>query len=167
MIERLHYGLRLRYWRGHNIHSPFVYRLVREVLMPCPNPNIVPNATLYDTLTGHGIPPTFARRTAQLHTYLGYNSFEADPDAFREGTDLVLLTAPAPEKAQTLLREMERAIAGTGRQAAMAVCRPYRNREMKRWWQRQNLLQIDLWRMGIIILDDNLNPQCYKLRIRK
>ena len=167
MTERLRYLFRARYWRGHNIHSPFVYRLVREVLMPCPNRDITPNDDLYNTLTGHGISPTFALRTAQLHTYLGYTRFETDPPAYREGTDLVLLTAPAPEEAEFLLREMGRTVTGTGKQAALAVCRPYRNRKLKKWWQEQHTLQIDLWQIGIIIVDDNLNPQRYKLRIRK
>ena len=30
---RVKYLLRVRHWRGHDVHSPFTYNLVREALM--------------------------------------------------------------------------------------------------------------------------------------
>ena len=98
-IKRRLYGLsiipsnikRARYWRGHGVHSPFVYNIVRQVFM-CRELKS-DNRPLYEALSSLGIP---RRRCIQLQNLLhhcNYASFEIDPK--REdfsGVDMVIAT---------------------------------------------------------------------------
>ena len=52
---------RARYFRGHGVHSPFVYDIVREVFM---HDGLLPgDRTVYDSLTAAGVS---RRRAGQL-----------------------------------------------------------------------------------------------------
>lgn len=98
-IKRRLYGLRnipseikrARYWRGHGVHSPFVYNIVRQVFM-CRDLKS-DNRSLYEALSSLGIP---RRRCIQLQNLLhhcNYTTFEIDPQ--REdfgGVDMVIAT---------------------------------------------------------------------------
>ena len=84
-IKRRLYGLRnlpadlkrARYFRGHGVHSPFVYAIVRQVFMR--STLIAKSDTaLFDALTDRGIS---ARRAVQLQNIMihcGYTSFGID-----------------------------------------------------------------------------------------
>ncbi len=62
---------RMRYWRGHGVHSPFVYNIVRQVFM-CRKLNNCENNALYDALVEHDIP---RKRCIQLQNLLHHCQF--------------------------------------------------------------------------------------------
>lgn len=109
-IKRRLYGLRnipsnikrARYWRGHGVHSPFVYNIVRQVFM-CRELKS-DDRSLYEALSSLGIP---RRRCIQLQNLLhhcNYTTFEIDPQ--REdfsGVDMVIATIEVePDKLATM-----------------------------------------------------------------
>lgn len=64
---------RARYFRGHGVHSPFVYQIVRRVFM-CGG--LLPgDRKLYEALRAEGIPERRAIQLQNLAIHCGYDSF--------------------------------------------------------------------------------------------
>ncbi len=64
---------RIRHYRGHGIHSPFVYSLIREAFMKraiCGS-----DRSLYDALRNCGVGNHSATQLQNLHSYCGYDGF--------------------------------------------------------------------------------------------
>lgn len=76
---------RLRHRRGHGVHSPLVYSLVREVFMKR-HPD---GGELYEALRGQGVRRKYAREIDGLHRYLGATGFSLEEGALR-------LSGPTP-----------------------------------------------------------------------
>lgn len=83
-IKRRLYGLRnlgsnikrARYFRGHGVHSPFVYAIVRQVFMR--STFIDERRDLYDALIAIGAPARRARELQNLMAHCAYNKFGID-----------------------------------------------------------------------------------------
>ena len=83
-IKRRLYGLRTlpshlkraRHFRGHGVHSPYVYNIVRQVFMR--STFITDDRTLYDTLTAKGVAKRRALQLQNLMEHLRYESFSID-----------------------------------------------------------------------------------------
>lgn len=127
-IKRRLYGLamlptrfaRARYFRGHGVHSPFVYRIVRQVFMQ--HRLLGGETALYDALLRCGTARHRALQLQNLATYCEYGPFAIDAAA--EPCDLCILTAALDERST---RELVRQASGQG--ATVAVMTPYRDRE--------------------------------------
>ncbi|WP_295911069.1 hypothetical protein [uncultured Alistipes sp.] len=64
---------RARYFRGHGVHSPFVYEVVRNVFM---RDTLLPgDRMLYRALLGAGVAERRAMQLQNLSIYCGYSSF--------------------------------------------------------------------------------------------
>lgn len=64
---------RARYFRGHGVHSPFVYDIVREVFM---RRELLPgDRSLYRALCGAGVAPRRAVQLQNLAIHCGYATF--------------------------------------------------------------------------------------------
>lgn len=76
---------RLCHWRGHGIHSPLVYSLVRNVFM---NSSAAEGDTaLYDELILRGVRKSIARRIHILYYFSDYVSFTIDDVSLQAGGD--------------------------------------------------------------------------------
>ncbi len=88
MLSRLDRQMkRLRHKRGHGVHSPYIYSIVREVFMrreltPAMNP-------LYDTLVGVGLKRRYARELENMRHHCGFSTFDIDS---LEQVDMVICT---------------------------------------------------------------------------
>lgn len=69
---------RIRYFRGHGVHSPFVYGIVRKVFML--HSLAGDDRRLYDELRGRGVGKRRAVELQNLFSYCGYVSFCVDTD---------------------------------------------------------------------------------------
>ena len=99
-VERLRDRLvRVRHFRGHGVHSPFVYGLVREVFMQrrlLPGPR-----ALYEALLAAGFPQRRAIEMQNLAIHCGYDTFSLDS----AGGALCIVTPRATGRAEALVRE--------------------------------------------------------------
>ena len=113
---------RLRYFRGHGVHSPFAYAIVRQVFMRSTlNTDASHGTDLFRQLRQHGISHSEAVQLANLCTHCGYESVSVSDPA--EGAGMIIVP-----------REIEPAAFPAYVQAAcrnggtLVVMQPYRNR---------------------------------------
>ncbi len=127
-LKRRLYGLktlpsrvaRARYFRGHGVHSPFVYAIVRQVFMKRELRD--GDRSLYERLTAAGYPRRRAVQLQNLAIHCGYALCEID--RLPESCDFCLLT-PAVDDAATC-RIVDRA-ANQG--TTLALMAPSQGRE--------------------------------------
>lgn len=95
-IAELHNRLvRARYFRGHGVHSPFVYNIVREVFM---RGELLPgDRRLYRALRGAGVPERRAIQLQNVAIHCGYGTFGPN----RADAEFCILTQDLP-RAETL-----------------------------------------------------------------
>ncbi len=85
---------RLRHRRGHGVHSPYIYNIVREVFMR--RKSLCGQAPLYEALISLGVRSKRARELENLRHHCGFSTFGVDS---MEPLDMVICTEGlAPEK---------------------------------------------------------------------
>lgn len=112
---------RARYFRGHGVHSPYVYAIVRRVFM-CRR-FLSPERALYDELRRIGVSHRRAQQLQNLQFHCGYATFGMD----RAEGELVIATLACAEAEIVRL-----AAEAADRGATLAILYPYDNRERQR-----------------------------------
>ena len=108
---------RARYFRGHGVHSPFVYDIVREVFM---RDGLLPgDRTVYEALTAAGVPRRRAAQLQNLAIHCGYGTFGLN----RADAEFCVATSDLPRE-ETLALVREAGEAGH----TVAVMSPYDGR---------------------------------------
>ena len=129
-IKRRLYGLsnipsnikRVRYWRGHGVHSPFVYSIVRQVFMA--SEIVGEQRDLYHALIEKRVAKRRAIELQNLMTHCGYESFSIDKSENGEKCDMIITTLSIPT-------EQLRAFAERAAQdkTTLAIISPYYDKE--------------------------------------
>lgn len=115
------YLSRARHFRGHGVHSPFVYSVVRHVFMQKRLYNT--SSELYTTLLKHGVATRRCVQLANLVEHCKYGSWCIDS---MEEKQLIVATL------DTVASELESYAAYAHKQGAtLCIMSPYNNRE--RW----------------------------------
>lgn len=110
---------RARHFRGHGVHSPFVYNIVRQVFM-CSYIKSDKH-DLYDALVERGVPKKRAVQLQNLAVHCGYVRWAID-DATAECELLIATDDVVSEN----LAEFIECSARSG--ATLAILAPYKNR---------------------------------------
>lgn len=112
---------RARYFRGHGVHSPFVYNIVRKVFMQ--SRLLTPDHALYGALMDKGVAKRRAMQLANLAEHCGYDNWCID---MLDDKKMIIATL------DTRYTELERyAEYARERGATLCIINPYNNRE--RW----------------------------------
>lgn len=109
---------RIRHFRGHGIHSPYIYSITRDVFMrrSIINPN---SAKVYDYLVGLGLQRRYAIELQNLYTYCGYSTFAVNSTAefviydrtessieCKDGTTVVILMPRATHERELMCEQI-------------------------------------------------------------
>ena len=165
MIQRIKYVFRYKHRKGHSIHSPFVYDLVRAVFMPQLNRYIKPDNSLLKRLFSERMHYKTAYRLAQYFVYMGYDTYCFDRQDYHGEDMSLLINSPDADKAERFFEEMQRTSIEEGRRVTLVIRDMTRNRRLRSWWDSKQALKLDLYRVGIIIFDKELNNQTFKLKL--
>lgn len=149
---------RARYFRGHGVHSPFVYRIVRQVFMK--RSFQTDERTLYEALCAAGVARRRAVQLQNLAVHLDYAAFRLDQ--FSDAADWLLLT-PALEATQTC--SIVRQAAENGR--TVVLLDPYHGRERaqlcKMLIEEHRCTSVDNRGFVLLFTDKNLPKQHYRI----
>ena len=111
---------RARYFRGHGVHSPFVYNVVRQVFMR--STLTVAEDALYGAMIEAEVPHKRAVQLRNLVEHCSYKS--AGIDCGCEGHDFMVLTLKTPAVELAAIAEEAKRCATN-----LAIIGPYANRE--------------------------------------
>ena len=115
------YLSRARHFRGHGVHSPYIYSIVRNVFMQ--KKLYDPLSALYTALMEGGVAKRRSVQIANLAEHCNYTTWSIDS---REARELIIATLSTPypelEEYATYAREQG---------ATLCIMSPYDNRE--RW----------------------------------
>lgn len=167
-IKRRLYGLkklpsnlkRARYFRGHGVHSPYVYALVRQVFMR--STFIADDKALFNQLIAKGVPGRRAMQLQNVMAHCGYESFcvDSEVESF-VGYDMVVATVATPH---FMLASMAQKAA----EAAVTLCiispamDSDRDRACREIVQEHKCTSVDN-RAYLIIFNNHLPKQKFRL----
>ncbi|MEG2759489.1 MAG: hypothetical protein RR908_06400, partial [Rikenellaceae bacterium] len=141
----------------------FIYNMVRVLFMPKINHDLPSNSKVLEHLLFNKLRYNVAYRIAQAYVYLGCESFSKN---VWEGKDMTIVSDITSGKVlDGMVSDMNKEYIEKDRMLVLVIQGIYKNKEIYRWWRRQNLLKLDIYWAGIIIFDSNLNRQEFKLRL--
>lgn len=160
---RTSYLKRMRYWRGHGIHSPFVYNMVRKIFMT--RKIIDSNSLIAQTMLEK---KTASRHTAiqiqNLYGYCGYSSYEliGNSQSYGGSEMAVLDKSCSPETIAQIIKQVE------GKQhRAVIVIAPHRDKQKHKICEilsnNHKGISIDKFNMLILLFDSRYLKQHYKI----
>ena len=113
------YLSRARYFRGHGVHSPFVYDIVRKVFMQGKLQNT--DSALYTALLSKGVAKRRAVQLANLAEHCGYDNWCIDT---MEQKQMIILTLDTHYTELARYAEYARE-----KGATLCIVNPYNTRE--------------------------------------
>lgn len=115
--------MRMRHFRGHGVHSPYVYALVREVFM-MRRVTTACDPAFEAALLGAGLTRRAARELQQIRRRCGCKTWGVD----RAGDEMTCLTCAADGELCRRVLSQARAAGAT-----VVIVRPYADRERVRF----------------------------------
>ncbi len=162
IVRKAKYLLRFKYRKGHNIHSPFVYSLVRSVFMPSASTSLTVNNDMYNKICSYNVKNRYALRWCHIHSYLEFDSYVIDPINYNN-EDLVVVTAMRNISSMSSLIQSMKAL---DKRTVLIINGISKNQENRNWWSKiDNELVLDFNYFGVMIFDKHLSPKTYKLKL--
>lgn len=154
--------MRVKYWRGRSVHSPFLYNVIREGFMK--NENLPIDESFFNKLRENTFSYDQAMRVCRLFTHLGYETYTFDTQNYN-GEDMVIVSGELNPNEISAIAKQNRS---KRRTICVVVRAIYKD---KRRHQKWNLLSVitggvavDLYHNGYLFIDRFLNRQNFKMR---
>ena len=149
---------RVRFFRGHGVHSPFVYNIVRQVFMR--NTLLDEDTTIFAMLQSQSVAKRPAMHLQNLYTHCSYRTFALN--ALTTPCDLCIVTEQSDEQT-TLDLARRAAMQGT----TFALMEPYNGRERAalchRLVEEHPCTSVDKGSYLLLFTHPNLPKQAYRL----
>lgn len=162
---KVKYLLRVRHWRGHDVHSPFTYNLVREALMSHRrNRDMHIDPALKRDLGALGLSESRIGRIGRVYGYLGFNSYAIGAGNY-DGEEMLVL----PEEISGRdLDELAGRIVALDKRVCVVMTGIYATTTRHSVWHHilrdYDAVCIDLYHLAFVIFDRYLSKQSYKMR---
>lgn len=161
---RLRSNIHVHHWRGHGIHSPFMYGIVRNVFMK--SRVVGPDRRLYEVLRRDGIEQKQAVKIQNLYTHCRMNGFltiasgeclnRIAPDQL-----CILLPGTSLETIATTARRVSEC------HATLILLSPHRNARCWRFaqqiWRHYPCVSVDRRVMVLYFFSSKFQPQHYRI----
>lgn len=161
---RVKYLLRVKHWRGRDVHSPFTYNLVREALMPN-TPGYIVAPQLYSNLEQLMLPLSRINRICRVYSYLKFSSYTFDFLNYNNEDMVIVSSDITPNELDCLKSKIDL----TSKRVCLVLLSLYETTQKHKIWQHittsYNAVSIDLYYTGFVVFDKYLSKQCYKMRI--
>lgn len=162
---RVKYLLRVRHWRGHDVHSPFTYNLVREALMSHRrNRDMSIDPALRRDLAALGLSESRIGRIGRVYNYLGFTSYAIGAESY-DGEDMLVLSEEISGESLDALAER---IGGLDKRVCVVITGIYATTDRHSVWHHilkdYDAVCIDLYHLALVIFDRYLSKQSYKMR---
>ncbi len=159
VIERVKYSLRYKHRRGHRIHSPYVYSVVRELFIKNKLSTIDSHTEIAEILVANSVDYDYAYRIGQFLSFNKLTSYCVNPQRYNN-EDIVIFTDMSRDYFE-IIQSMEQ----TDRRCVALFLKIYQQRECRARWRALEGLKLDLYKLGVIVIDKTLNNEYYKLKI--
>ena len=162
---KVRYLLRVKHWRGRDVHSPFTYNLVRQALMRHRgNRDMAIDPALEKELMALGLSQSRAGRIGRVYSYLGFDSYAIGPDSYG-GEQMLIVT---DDISKERMDELAERIMGGDRRVCVVITGIYATTVRHSLWhhilKEYDAVCIDLYHMAFVIFDRYLSKQSYKMR---
>ena len=163
LVRKTRYFFRFKYRKGHNIHSPFVFNLVREVFMPQTSKELTIDNQLYEQFHTENVKSRHAKRWCQLYDYMKLQSYCVDPSTYNNEELVVVTSIHCVKSLNTIVQDM----AQTEGRVVMIVNGINKNQDSRNWWAKEvkNQVVLDFNSFGVIVFDKLLSEKTYKLKL--
>lgn len=162
--NKVKYLLRIKHFRGRSVHSPFMYQLVRKALMNKRGKHLTIDKPLFYFFIKHGYSESSARRLCRIYTYLDFEKHQYYNGVY-SGEDFLVMNV------STTMHDFElmtKQIRNSGKLVCVSINSIYENISAHNLWQyilsEANAVTIDLYHEGVLIFDENLHKQNYKMK---
>ncbi len=146
---------RIRHFRGHGVHSPYIYGMVRKIFTEHKDSNVQYDSDLANILTENGLSKKRSCELARIADYCNFTRFEVDS---LEPCDMVILSQKIdPQRKEEITR------VASERGTAIVVVKPYLHIELSnRLLKRHISTSIDRYDY-LILLNNHLPKQHFRL----
>ena len=160
MRSRIH----MRHWRGHGIHSPFMYGIVRQVFMK--NRISGRDTQLYVQLRRNGINRNQSTILQNLYTHCRMESFTLVPEvgAVLPAGERNLCILLPDVSLETIASTVRRVADGHGCLAVLSLHQSARTRRFVcRIWEHYPCVSVDRRVMALFFFSLKFQPQHYRI----
>ncbi len=162
--NRLKYLLRVKHYRGRDIHSPFMYGVMRGALMGS-HTSQTEQQPLYRELRIHGFRSKEAGKLTRVYNLLGMNRYIFGSIGYN-GQEMVIMPYGASYDS---IAEIVSSALVDGEIRCVVVQGIYKTKESRKMWQKlissHNVVGVDIYRYGLVFVNSNLHQESYKLRV--
>lgn len=162
--NKIKYLLRVKHFRGRDVHSPFMYGIVRKALMNKRGKHLTINAGLYDFLSNYEYLESSKIRICRVFTYLELENYSTLSNYDNSNSLIVLDDTQNYEQLDKVIQNIKE----TGNFAFVTVPNIYTNDDARYLWKKVtsdlNCVAVDLYYEGLIFINESLCKQNYKMK---
>lgn len=160
--NRVKYLARIKHWRGRSVHSPFLYRMVREGFMK--SSNLAVDESLMLELLQHGFSKSSTQMICRLYNKLGSNGYTFSASDYKD-EGLIIIDGEIDMNAILEINSL----CGISCTKCVVVKSIYQSKSRYRTWKQLSAtissgVAVDLYHTGVLFLDRHLNKQYFKMR---
>lgn len=162
--HNLRYIFRLKHYKGRDIHSPFMYSLMRGALMGS-HSKLTEAMPLYRELRQCGYKRNDAGKIARIYNFMNMTSYQINKADFCGEELSVMPHNVSYEMLSTLIKSIDSSQGVT----CVVVPAIYKSRSSRAMWTKilseHNIVGVDIFTIGLIFVSDILQKQNYKIKI--